>query len=66
MFDWKFLRRLGEQALITFLAGFTASLATFDRLDKAALAAAAMAGMRALYGFATRPMGTAKDSPSIF
>jgi hypothetical protein len=65
MFSSKFLKRLGEEAVHSFIAGGAAAmLAAGDGLGKAAALAAVVAGARAVLGVLVSAFG-ASDSPSV-
>lgn len=59
-----FVKRLGEEALYAFVGGFSAAALTGD-LGKAAIVAAATAGVRGVLGVLVKNFGTDKDKPSV-
>ena len=58
-----FVKRLAEECALTFVATFSAVAATGD-LSTAGLAAAAVAGARAVFGLLAKRVGDA-ERPSI-
>jgi hypothetical protein len=59
-----FLKRLAEEAVHAFVAGFAGVAVTGD-LDKAGLVAAVVVGFRAVLGVLAKNFGPDKDKPSI-
>lgn len=59
----EFVKRLGEEALYAFVGGFSAAALVGD-LDKAALAGAAVAGVRGVLGVLVKNFGS-ENRPSV-
>lgn len=66
MFSKAFLLKSVKEAVVTFVSvGGTTFLAFGSGLEKAALVAAAVAGVRAVVGVVVRNVGTEQDSPHL-
>lgn len=59
-----FIKRLAEECLYAFVGAVSGALLTGE-LDKAALLAAGVVGVRAVLGVIVKNFGADKDKPSI-
>lgn len=65
-FNRLYSKRLAEQMAVAFVAGFGGEfLAGGGQFTKALFVAAGTAGLRAVYGLVTKPVGTDKAAPQV-